>query len=169
MSVFPGSVTAISIPADRSQPITVESIWRDYELYFGGCYAVSFLCHPRAFLTYTEIADPDRDPLNERATLVLCCCSARRIGRANIFGDALIVGYVNGTGSDTDAPELLIDALTGAKPVTLEQRETETGPWRRRESLYESWEEACIAAVGIAHTWQHVVAVRLVVVDPQAR
>lgn len=153
--------TAIVTPADRSKPLTVEQVPVDYDTYLGAPYAATFIRHPHAYIIYSEIADPDFDPLNERATLIYCGANSGHTGKVTICGDAFIVGHANPDGHDVDAPELLIDVLTTAKQLVIEEREVFTGPWRRRPGSYGSWEEAYIAAVGVVTVWRHIEAVRV--------
>ena len=158
---MPAMLRGIVVPADADKPIYVEEFEKgnraQYEWTVAGRFRYVQLANPDCALYVNESSPTQTKPRNERATLILHVHKPSSYPSDSVTGDAFILGP-----SNTDAPDELIQVLTGRVSLRIEAQFNPDGPWERMTEVFDEWQSAYTVAVEVVHAWEKIHAMRVV-------
>jgi Domain of unknown function (DUF3846) len=159
-------ITAILIPANQAAPVKLRKLDRHdlaaYQALVGGNIEPINLDAPAASMYVNEEGKLLHLPLNMRATHVVWAHNERLRNEDIVMGDAFILGPVDRKGNDTSAPQSYINLLFPTEPFRIEVLARGETIWAGNAMLYETWEQAYIAADSLHRRWTLAEKLRIV-------
>ncbi len=159
-------ITAILIPASQAAPVKLRKLDRHdlaaYQALVGGNIEAINLDAPAASMYINEEGKLLHLSVNMRATHVVWAHNEQLRNEDIVMGDAFILGPVDQNGEDSTVPQAYVDLLFPREPFRIEVLARGETIWAGNAMLYETWEQAYIAADSLYRRWTLAEKLRIV-------